>query len=151
MNQTIDKAELDVTLQNICEHKLFVNAPIYQQLLRYLVEKALLEEDIKEYTIGSDVFGIDYALDNNNSTVRSYMYKLRKKLASYYNETNNVNAIVFSIKKGQYNLSFEKPAAKTPRKITISFQMSVKQLVLIAGIILISSLTLWMHRQYTDP
>jgi len=100
-NKTIENA-----LNKICGHKLFANSPTYTVLLKYLVEKAIASEGLNEVTIGSDLYGIDYATDINNGTVRSYMFKLRKKLDEYYKEEGKDDAIVFDIKKGQYNLAF---------------------------------------------
>ncbi|WP_430935998.1 hypothetical protein [Saccharicrinis sp. 156] len=101
-----NKKAIDETLEQICSHALFIHSNTHTRLLRYLVEKAILGEDLKEYTIGSDLFGIDYSIDKNNGTVRSYMYKLRKKVAAYYESAKPINDIVFHLEKGQYNLSF---------------------------------------------
>ncbi|MDO6760451.1 hypothetical protein Q4566_09605 [Tamlana sp. 2_MG-2023] len=77
--------------------------------MEYLVEKANSDEDLKEFTIGSELYGINYAEDKSNGTVRSYFYKLRKRLEQYYADDAIKHEIIFEIKKGQYNLSFSTP------------------------------------------
>ncbi|WP_139958847.1 helix-turn-helix domain-containing protein [Flavicella sediminum] len=106
MTSKTDNNIIKEALDKLCAHPLFVNSSVYTRLLTYLVEKAIQKEDIKEYTIGADLFGKNYLSDKNDGTVRTYMYKLRKKLAAYYADQTIENEIIFEIKKGQYNLEF---------------------------------------------
>lgn len=106
MNPNIDSKEIKTALNAICKHHLFVNSSVYTRLLTYLVDKAINEEDIKEFTIGADLFGKNYLDNKNDGTVRTYMYKLRKKLATYYSDHSTKHNVIFAIEKGQYNLSF---------------------------------------------
>ena len=101
-----NKQEINEALEHLCAHSLFSNSTTLVRIIKYLVEKAILKEELKEYTIGSDLFGIDYSSDKNNSTVRSYIYKLRKKLNAYYTSEDVNSAVIFHLEKGQYNLSF---------------------------------------------
>ncbi len=101
-----EKKEIEESLERICSHRLFATSSTNIKLLRYLVEKAFLGEDIKEFSIGTDLWGKNYGAGNNDGIVRSYVYKLRKKLNEYYNEPDTNEPIIFEIKKGQYNLNF---------------------------------------------
>ncbi|GAA4237561.1 hypothetical protein GCM10022291_24630 [Postechiella marina] len=101
-----EKQNIEASLEQVCNDKLFAKSTTYSRLLKYLVKKALLSEDVNENIIGTELFGIDYTKDKNNGVVRSYMYKLRKKLKEYYLDSNQEHKIVFFLKKGHYNLSF---------------------------------------------
>jgi len=130
--QEIKNAE--EALRKICAHRLFVGSPTHTRLLNYLVEKAFANEELNEVTIGSDLYGIDYSKDSNNGTVRSYIYKLRKKLDEYYAETGQNNTIVFEIEKGQYNLKFVSPSKiqhTTGRKV-LTLKIPVERLLVSA-------------------
>lgn len=141
MNKGIDQDEVRNALKKIFEHKLFSNSHTYKNLLEYLVEKALAGEDLKEYTIGSDLYGINYALDKNNGKVRSYMYILRKRLATYYREESKSVSILFKIEKGQYKLTFLKPEEldlykKEVKKISIPIKTVIYSLISLSFILL---------------
>ncbi|WP_139956933.1 hypothetical protein [Flavicella sediminum] len=100
------RKEIYEALNRIQGHELFKRSSTYSSLLTYLVEKALVGEDLKEYTIGTDLFGENYENDKNYGTVRSKMYKLREKLSKYYENDGKKELLIFDIKKGQYNLTF---------------------------------------------
>ncbi|WP_282123536.1 hypothetical protein [Algibacter mikhailovii] len=100
---------VEASLEEICEHSLFLKSINYTRLLRYLVDKAIKNEDVKEFTIGCDLLSKNYLDDKNDGAVRSQMYKLRKKLTAYYADKSVQHDVIFEIKKGQYNLSFLSP------------------------------------------
>lgn len=106
MISTKKRKEINEALNRIESHELFVRSSTYSRLLKYLVEKALAGENLKEYTIGVDLFGNNYVDNKNDGTVRSKMYKLRKKLSKYYQTDGKDEILIFDIEKGQYNLSF---------------------------------------------
>lgn len=139
---------IEAALNRICAHKLFVNSDIHSNLLKYLVEKALKEEELNEVTIGSDLYGIDYSENKNNSTVRSYIYKLRKKLTAYYSDAAAHETIIFEIIKGQYNLSFIAVNAyyKQQTSANKSVTIPAKYLKLLGGFMLIAVLTVIIAR-----
>ena len=150
MNVKADKKTINEALDKVCAHSLFVNSSVYTRLLRYLVEKAIQKEDIKEYTIGAELFGKNYASDKNDGTVRTHMYKLRKKLASYYSDKSIQHAIVFEIKKGQYNVAFISKKEYKRHTVTPSIHIPVKYLKFsgLAVLMLIcSALVVIMYQQ----
>ncbi|MBT9187582.1 hypothetical protein [Zobellia russellii] len=129
--KTIEKA-----LNNLCTHPIFINSLVYRQLIQYLVKKAIEKEDIKEYTIGADLFGKNYLNDKNDGTVRTHMYKLRKKLSAYYADKTVQNEIIFEIKKGQYNLDFISSKEYSKHKKSSEFRIPVR-FVKIFGLVLL--------------
>ncbi|GAF02501.1 helix-turn-helix domain-containing protein [Saccharicrinis fermentans] len=133
------KQVIEEALKRICGHKLFVHSPTYIDLLKYLVVKTLNNEELNEVTIGSDLYGIDYSLNKSNSTVRSYIHKLRKKLADYYNEVGANETVVFQIAKGQYNLSFlsSHEYLKTKRSEISTVTIPIKYFKLSGGFVLL--------------
>ena len=147
MNEN-EKKVIQDGLKRICSHELFINSAIHINLLKYLVEKALKKEDLNEVIIGSDLYGIDYSENKNNSTVRSYIYKLRKKLADYYIDAGENESIIFEIIKGQYNLSFlsvnEYYKSKASKGPVIA--VPIKYLKLLVGIILIAFIAFFVTR-----
>ena len=73
--------------------------------LRYIVERALdgTADDVKEYSIGVDVFDRGDAFDPRTDTiVRVHAGRLRKKLAEYYATDGDADPVVIEVPKGGY-------------------------------------------------
>lgn len=94
------------TLDKVCNHSLFYNSTSSVELLRFLVEKSLEGENVKEQVIGIELFNKSYASNQSDGKVRVYMYNLRKRLKEYYSTDGEDDPVVFNIHKGQYNLTF---------------------------------------------
>lgn len=105
--ETSDTIQIYKALDNLCKDPIFSGSKQHVKILRYLVEQMIKENNVKEYTIGIELFNLDYSEDKNNGAVRVYIFKLRKRLKEYYNSGNNKDNIIFKIEKGQYNLSYE--------------------------------------------
>lgn len=106
-----NKLEIDKIrelLKHICSYEPFIKSPKYTHFLNYLVEQALKENDLKEQTIGMELFQRNYNDDKNDGIVRVYMYNLRKKLKTYYSEIGKNDDIRFVLEKGSYNIKFVK-------------------------------------------
>lgn len=74
-------------VERICSSPGFQNAERLKELLRYTVEKSLAAgaSELKEYSIGVDVFGRGESFDpKTDSLVRVTAGKLRLKLKEYY-------------------------------------------------------------------
>jgi len=110
-----DSTEIYQHLKEITESKTFSRSNININLLRYLVNASLSNQDIKETTIGNEVFGKDYDPIKNDTKVRVYVYNLRKKLEQFYENEAPNSTLRFVISKGQYKVDFNKA---TPKKIT---------------------------------
>lgn len=94
-------------LEKIETSKEFSSAFLDKRLLRYLVESSLEGKALKEITIAIDVF--DKKVDFNpgeDSSVRSHIYSVRKKLESYYAKEGAKDCVKFIIPKGQYHVTF---------------------------------------------
>jgi hypothetical protein len=113
-NLAAQHAELDAVLRS--EH--FARAPILAHLLSYLCGKLFAGEarQIKEYSVGVEVFHRGAAFDQNtDSIVRVEANRLRKRLAAYYAGEGASHRLQITIPIGQYVPVF-KPAALLEEK-----------------------------------
>ncbi len=103
-------------IQRIVQSKAFRTSEVHRNLLTYLAEKSLSgdAENIKEYTVGLDVFGKPDSYDpRQESTVRMHVARLRQKLAEYYRTEGADDPIFVDLPKGGFRVTFE-PRAVTP-------------------------------------
>jgi hypothetical protein len=80
--------------------------------LRYVVEQTLSgsADEIKERTIGVEVFGRDPSYDTNNDhIVRTAATELRKRLATYYVDEGHRNELRMGLVPGSYVPRFSLP------------------------------------------
>ncbi|MDE5420037.1 hypothetical protein L3049_18765 [Labilibaculum sp. DW002] len=147
-----EEKSIEEALNRICSHKLFVNSPTNSSLLKYLVEKAIAKEEINEITIGSELYGIDYSENKSNSTVRSYMYKLRNKLADYYADAGAKESLLFEISKGQCNLSFLSPTEyhKSRGEKGNTVTIPIKYIKVVSGVLLLTILSFFLVKTIAD-
>ncbi|WP_020531260.1 hypothetical protein [Flexithrix dorotheae] len=101
------KKEIAEHLSKILKSKSFEKAKSSQELLKYLVEASLEGKDLKEYTIGIDVFNKKYKDGVNDSKVRVAVYNLRQKLNQFYKNEGLNSDLKFVIPKGQYLVNFK--------------------------------------------
>lgn len=104
----IGREQILVQLERIVNSKTFAKTAINVKLLRFLVTASLEKKELKEATIGSEMFGKKYDPIKNDNKVRVYVYHLRKKLDQYYLDEAEDDEIVFDIKKGQYAVAFHR-------------------------------------------
>jgi hypothetical protein len=87
------------------------------QFLRYVVEKTLSgsADQIKERTIGVEVFGRDPSYDTNvDHVVRTAAIELRKRLAIYYGEEKHRSELKLNLVPGSYIPHFAVSAQTAP-------------------------------------
>ncbi|MGP8250859.1 MAG: malectin domain-containing carbohydrate-binding protein [Terracidiphilus sp.] len=99
--------------------KEFVRAPRLAHLLSYLCEKQFAGEEsqIKEYSIGVEVFGRGASFDqDSDSIVRVEANRLRKRLAEYYAGEGASHELQISIPVGQYVPRFNRSATSAPNE-----------------------------------
>ncbi|HTW80919.1 MAG TPA: malectin domain-containing carbohydrate-binding protein [Terracidiphilus sp.] len=92
-------------LRAVLESKEFLRAPRLAHLLSYLCEKQFAGEEcqIKEYSIGVEVFGRGASFDqDSDSIVRVEANRLRKRLADYYAGDGATHQLQITIPVGQY-------------------------------------------------
>lgn len=112
-------------LQTVLRSDAFVRAPRLARLLSYLCEKLLAGQgaQLKEYTIGIDVFERGPAFDQDtDSIVRVEANRLRKRLAEYYAGEGASHALQIAIPVGRYVPEFRPvtPAPSSPAAPTVS-------------------------------
>lgn len=111
----------------------------FVRLLRFLADRAKTQKSIKEIEIAIEVFGRDETFDvTQDSLVRVYIHKLRTKLDSFYQTTDNKYSERLIIPKGSYLLQLEKnnSAPSTSKQITRFLsptQLAVILLSLVVG------------------
>src|SRR5215470_7713834 len=105
--------ELDqnkIQIQRIVSSKAFKTSEVHRNLFNYLAEKSLAGEahNLKEYTVGLDVFGKPASYDpRQESVVRMHVGRLRQKLAEYYRTEGVDDPVVVELPKGGFGLTFE--------------------------------------------
>jgi len=90
-------------------------SPAYVKLLDYLAETTITASPCSELSIAFEVFDKDESFDvASDSTVRVYIYNLRRKLDVYYSGPGRIDEIKLIIPKGEYRLLVErnKPVSK---------------------------------------
>ena len=97
-------------IQRINASKAFKTSEVHRNLLTYLGEKSLAGEaqNLKEYTVGLDVFGKPSSYDpRQESVVRMHVGRLRQKLAEYYRTDGVEDPILVDLPKGGFAVTFE--------------------------------------------
>ena len=119
-----ERAELQAVLQS----HLFTRSPTLTHLLSYLCEKTFAGESaqIKEYSVGLDVFDRRDSFDQNtDSIVRVQANRLRKRLSDYYALEGAAHPVHITIPVGQYIPVFKTVAdlgAAAASNLSVSLQ-----------------------------
>jgi Tol biopolymer transport system component len=101
----VSHAEATAQLRRILAHPLFENSDRLSRLLSYLVEQDFVSVtgEIKEYTIGLDVFDRDPSFDpRQDSVVRANATRLRTKLTQYYQGDGKNDPVTIELRRGTY-------------------------------------------------
>src|SRR6266576_1174343 len=115
--------ELDqnrIQIQRIVASKAFKTSEVHRNLFNYLADKSLAGEaqNLKEYTVGLDVFGKPASYDpRQESVVRMHVGRLRQKLAEYYRIEGGDDPIVVDLPKGGFSLTFDARPVPSPADI----------------------------------
>ncbi len=121
-------------LARIVSSSLFRHSKRFPDFLRYTVEQALSgdTEDIKERTLGIEVFGRDPGYDTNlDPVVRMTAVEVRKRLAQYYQEPGRENDVRIDFSRGSYIPEFRFPkdaAAQLPSLVTTAPDVAADKL-----------------------
>jgi len=112
----LSPARVQQQMELILESKHFRQAKSLDKFLRYVVTRKLAgaENELKEFTIGLDVFrrGADYD-PRHDAVVRVQANVLRKRLASYYQEEGARDELIIELPKGHYVPKFSlKPVSR---------------------------------------
>src|SRR2546430_3983398 len=99
-----------IQIQRIVSSKPFKTSEVHRNLLNYLAEKSLAGEaqNLKEYTVGLDVFAKPSSYDpRQESVVRMHMARLRQKVTEYYRTEGAEDPIIVDVPKGAFTVTFE--------------------------------------------
>jgi hypothetical protein len=118
--------ELDqhrIQIQRIVSSKAFKTSEVHRNLFNYLADKSIAGEahNLKEYTVGLDVFGKPASYDpRQESVVRMHVGRLRQKLAEYYRTEGTDDPVIVDLPKGGFALTFEtRPAPIAPPPVEV--------------------------------
>lgn len=92
-------------MDQILRSKAFTRAHRSQLLLRYIVERSMVEPEwpVKEYSIALEVFGRDASYDPSvDATVRVEAGRLRTRLREYYADEGRESPVLIEVPKGGY-------------------------------------------------
>lgn len=99
------KEQIQHLINQLVDSGTLGRSPIYAKLLNYLAEQSVDGKICSEFSIAVDVFDKDSDYDiTADSTVRVYIFNLRKKLNNYYDEVGKNEAQQLYIPKGEYRL-----------------------------------------------
>jgi hypothetical protein len=141
-------------LEDILRDPLFLGSKRYPSLLRYVAEETIegRGEQLKERTIGIEVFGREADYDSSqDNVVRATATEIRKRLAQYYASRDHPGEIRITLVVGSYAPKFFKqlPAVGPPSpRLWIRAGLALL-VVLILGVIGTVSWR-WLHRS-DDP
>ncbi len=110
-----DSDEIREQLHRILASQYFSKSKHYPAMLQYIVTKALdgLEDDIKERTLGIEVFHRPINYDTNlDPVVRITAGEIRKRLAQYYCDPNQETELRIDIPPGSYLPEFHRQSSK---------------------------------------
>lgn len=126
-----ESVEVEVEPETINQHlefmlssKHFRQAKSLEKFLRHVVAKKLAgeENELKEYTIGVEVFQRGQEFDpRTDAVVRVQAAQLRKKLASFYQEEGAASELQIELPKGSYVPAF--PICQTSTVETTSLEV----------------------------
>ncbi len=100
-----ERAAVRAQLERVLVSHLFASSKRYPTLLRYVVEESLngRTENLKERTLGIDVFKRDSQYDSNlDPVVRVTACEVRKRLAQYYYEPGHESELHIELPCGSY-------------------------------------------------
>ncbi len=140
----IDNVTKKNILKKITSSESFKDSDKYSALLTYLVNKTLDGDVPKEYSIAIDFFKRDKDFDPSEDTiVRYYMYRLRQKIAAYYENEGKDDKVWLVIPKGHYEVKFQ-----TKPKAVKSLHKSKRALNYILLILFILAVALSVYLYY---
>src|SRR5215469_2543029 len=115
--------ELDqhkVQIQRIVSSKAFKTSEVHRNLFNYLADKSLAGEahNLKEYTVGLDVFGKPASYDpREESVVRMHVARLRQKLSEYYQADGANDRILIELPKGGFRVTFDQRPTESENSV----------------------------------
>src|SRR5436305_1447529 len=103
-------------LDRVLRSNVFKSAHALRKFLEYVGSKALagFSAEVKEYAIGTEVFGRPANYDPRIDTVvRVQAIRLREKLREYYEKEGATDQITLAVPKGHYIPTFSRRRERT--------------------------------------
>jgi len=138
-----NKEKLEI-IDHISSSKTFSRAPSSSVLLKFLAEATLEGRDLKETTIGMELYGKSYEDEKSAAHIRVNVYHLRKKLEKYYQEEGLEDTWKVQIKKGQYQINFIKNKEDDPAS------SQTKYGIWMAGAVMVFAVIFWFFNRKVD-
>src|SRR5580658_6297875 len=108
----IDKTAVLEQMQRLVNNPFFSHSKRFPSFLRFVVEQTLAgnAENIKERTLGIEVFGRDAEYDTaSDPIVRVTAAEVRKRLAQYYQDAAHEHELRITLPSGSYIPQFHGP------------------------------------------
>ncbi|GAB3646008.1 hypothetical protein GCM10028791_05200 [Echinicola sediminis] len=129
-----NKEKLEI-IDHISSSKTFSRSPSSSVLLKFLTEATLDGRDLKETTIGMELYGKSYEDEKSAAHIRVNVYHLRKKLDKYYDKEGAEDLWKVEIKKGQYQVDFIKNKEDDPASSQTKYGIWMAAAVLVFVVI----------------
>lgn len=160
-NRTVVLEQLERLLAN----PLFTSSKRYPAMLRYVVENALDNPagELKERTIGIEVFGREPSYDTNHDpVVRTSAVEVRKRLIQYYQDVAHADELRIELVVGSYVPRFHAPPGdKLPPEPLVllpvretekdRLQLSWRKVSLSAALVIAAALIVFRLAQPAPP
>ena len=159
----VPKAEIAAELDLILSSPQFIRSERMNRFLRFVVEQALqgTGSDLKEYTIGVEVFDKDASFDPRiDNNVRTEARRLRAKLAEYYATYGQSDKVRIELPKGSYMPCFiEGPRIvgaspsqeRLPQAPVRRFSRWIKVSAVLAAAALVAAVLVWNWSERPRP
>lgn len=136
-------------LERLVASPLFSSSKRYPGLLRYVVEAAVENPacDLKERTIGIDVFGREPSYDTNHDpVVRTSAVEVRKRLIQYYQDPSHADELRIELQVGSYIPRFHIPAGleTEPEPKAAAPTSNFKPVAIAAAALILIAAAVWL-------
>jgi hypothetical protein len=139
--------EKEIILTKILQDPIFATGEFYQEILRYLFVCHQQSYQPTEIDIAMNVFRRKEHFDPAEDTlVRVYFYRLRKKLDQYYNGPGKQDSVRLVIPKGHHYIEFEPVPSSVERR---RFKLSAGKIIIssVIALLLIIIIGLWIQNR----
>jgi hypothetical protein len=127
-------------VDRILRSETFRNSESQRRLFGYLADKSLAgeSENLKEFTIGVDVFGKSSSYDpQQDASVRIQAGKLRQKIEEYYRTEGASDPVVVTFPKGRFKLTFEDRSPEASKESGRSWRVAALALGAVLAVVLV--------------
>lgn len=138
--------QVNKELQKVLTSQCFSKSVVLKELFKYLVEKSVKGEELREIEIAYEIFGKRQSQEKEKN-IRIYIFNLRKKLKEYYTKEGTNDEIVFSIPKGSYEVDI-----KVNRKLLFTTQIAklTPYLLLLSALLLTLTLVVYQGKSRSE-